>query len=140
MKMKLREVNKNLNRMERIAGMVFPTKLSFTIACNIETLQREAERIEKERRKLCEQYAEKDSDGNAVMIDSIIDGKKRKEYKMSDENQKQLEREYNDLLDTEVEVDIRKVKQEVIERCETQERYSIPSVLEIISLSFMIEG
>lgn len=140
MKMKLREVNKHLNALAGLGEKIFPARLGYAISCNIEKLQRESERIEKEREKLCEQYAEKDGDGNCVMVDSIIDNKKVKEYKMADGNRELFRKEYDDLLDTEVEVEIRTVKQEDIEQCGTQERYSIPSVAEIVGMGFMVEG
>lgn len=139
MKMKLREVNKNLNGLAGLGGKVFPSKLSFAVSCNIERLQREAERIEKERKKLCEQYSDKDKDGKPVMVDSIINGQKTQEYRMSDTNRKELGNEYDEFLNTEIEVEIRTVKQEVLERCEEMERYDIPSVADIVSMAFMIE-
>lgn len=139
MKMKLKDVNKNLNALARLGGKTFPAKLGFAIACNIEKLQRESEHIEKERKKLCEQYAEKDEEGKAVMVESIINNQKAQEYKMTDENRELFGKEYGDFLETEVEVEIRTVKQEVIGHCETQERYSIPSVAEIVGMGFMVE-
>lgn len=139
MKMKLGDVNKKLNALARMGGRTFPAKLGFAISCNIEKLQQESEHIEKERKKLCEQYAEKDEDGNCVMVDSIINNQKMQEYKMTDENRKLFGKEYDDFLDTEIDIDIRTVKQEVIEQCETQERYSIPSVADIVGMGFMVE-
>lgn len=139
MKMKLREVNKNLSILARMGGKTFPAKMSFAISRNFELLQRESERIEKERKRLCENYSEKDEEGNAVMIDSVIDGQPTKEYKMTEEKRSAFEVEYNELMDEEIEVDIRKVKQEVIERCEEAERYDIPTVADIVGMSFMIE-
>lgn len=139
MMMKLKDVNKNLNALVRLGEKAFPAKLGFAITCNIEELQRELEHIEKERKKLCEQYAEKDEEGKAVTVDSIINNQKTREYKMTDENRELFGKEYADFLETEVEVGIRTVKQEVIEHCETQERYNIPSVAEIMWMGFMLE-
>lgn len=82
MKMKLRETQVRLQNLAKLGTKTFPAKLSFAISCNIEKLQKEAEHIEKERKKLCEQYAEKDDDGKPVMVDSVLNGKESKEYKM----------------------------------------------------------
>lgn len=139
MQMKLKDVIKNLNGLTRLGSATLPTKLSFAVSRNIEALRREAEHIEKEREKLCEEYAEKDKDGNAVMEDSIIGGKKVQSYKMSDEDRRLFNAEYEELMETETEVEIRTVSEEVIERCEEIERYSIPSVSDILALAFMTE-
>lgn len=139
MKMKEKEVSKHFSDLAGMGNLTFPSKLSFAISYNLEKLQKECERIEKERKKLCEQYADKDEDGNPIMEKSVINGTETQTYKMSDENRKTFNDEYNELLDTEVDIEIRTVKSEVIERCEQVERYSIPSVSQLFALSFMLE-
>lgn len=139
MKMKEKEVNKHFSDLAGIGNLTLPSKLSFAISYNLEKLQKESERIENERKKLCEQYSDKDDDGKPVMVDSIINGQKTQEYKMSEENRKLFGEEYNELLDTEVDIEIRKVKNEVVERCEQVDRYTIPSVSQLFALSFMLE-
>lgn len=139
MKMKEREVKERFLELQSVESLTLPSKLSFAIAYNLGKFQRESERIEKERKKLCEQYAEKDKNGNPVMVNSVINGIKMQEYKMTEENKKLLNEEYNELLDMEVDIEIRTAKQELIERCEEVERYSIPSVSQLSALSFMLE-
>lgn len=139
MKMKLKEVQERLKGLARMGIKTFPSKLSFAVSCNIEKLQKESERIEKERKKLCEQYAEKDEDGKPVMVDSAINGNTVKEYKMDEEGRKAFSEEYEALLDTEVNVEIRTVKTEVVEQCEKVERYDIPTVAELVAMSFMLK-
>lgn len=139
MKIKLREAQNYAARLTSLGKKVFPSKLSFAISCNSEKLQKEVERTEKERLKICERYADKDEAEKPVMVDSIVKGEKVQSYKMSEENQKAFTEEYNELLDTEVDVEIRKVKQEVLEKCESSERYSIPSVADIAAMAFMLE-
>ena len=73
------------------------------------------------------------------MVDSVIKGKKTREYQISEENWKAFEEEYGALLDTKIEIDIRKAKREEVERCEQAERYSIPTVAQLLALSFMLE-
>lgn len=139
MKMKLKEVNEYVLRLSEFGKRVFPSKLSFAISYNMEKLQKEAERGEKERLKLCGQYAEKDKEGKPVMAEIEVEGKMVQSYRLSAQHQREFAEEYRDLLETEVEVDIRKVSQEVLERCESSERYSIPSVADIAALAFMLE-
>lgn len=139
MKMKLRETQVRLQNLAKLGTKTFPAKLSFAISCNIEKLQKEAEYIEKERKKLCEQYAEKDDDGKPVMVDSVLNGKESKEYKMDGTTRAAFAEEYDSLMDTEVDVTIRTVKTEVVEQCERAERYDIPTVAELLALAFMLE-
>lgn len=139
MKMKGKEVKERILKLQRTENLTLPSKLSYAIVYNVEALQKEEERIEKERKKLCEQYSEKDEEGKPVMINSIINGNKVKEYKMTEENEKLLNEEYNELLDMEVDIEIRTVKQELIERCEKVERYDILSVSQLSALLFMLE-
>lgn len=139
MKMTLREVNKHFANLAGCGKLVLPSKLSFAVSCNLERLQREAERIDKEREKLCKQYADKDRDGKPVVVDSVINNAKKQEYRMSGENRKAFDEEFNTLLDTEVEVEIRKAKMEEVERCEQAERYDIPTVAQLLAMSFMLK-
>lgn len=139
MKMKGKEVKERFLDLQSAGNLALPSKLSYAIAYNAEALRKEAERIEKERKKLCEQYSEKDEEGKPVMVNSIINGNKIQEYKMTEENKKLLNEEYNELLDMEVDIEIRTAKQELIERCEEVERYDIPSVSQLSALLFMLE-
>lgn len=139
MKMKLRDVTRHYTELAGLGELVLPSKLSFAVSCNLERLQKEAGRIEKERKKLCERYADRDGDGKPAMADSIIHGVKTQEYQMSKENRQAFSEEYDALLETEVEVGIRTAKMEEVERCEQAERYDIPTVAQLLAMSFMLE-
>ncbi|MCI8592704.1 MAG: hypothetical protein HFI88_10265 [Lachnospiraceae bacterium] len=139
MKMKLKDVNRHYAGLAGAGDLILPSKLSFAISRNMESLLAEVERAEKERKKMCERYAEKDADGKPVMADSVVDGKKTREYKMSPEGMKTVNEEYQALLDAEVDVRISTVDAECIRQCEESERYSIPSVRQAAALAFMLE-
>ena len=139
MRMTLKEVNRHFTELAGFGKKVFPSRLGFAISCNLERMQEEIERVENERKKLCEMYAEKDESGNVLMAESVINGQKMQEYKMSEENKKAFSEEYTQLLETEVEIDIRKSGMEEIEQCEKIERYDLLSVAELLALSFMLE-
>lgn len=98
----------------------------------MESLLAELERVEKERKKLCERYAEKDADGRPVMAGSVVDGKKTREYKMGPEGLKTVNEEYQALLDTEVDICISTVDGECIRQCEENEQVSHPGKAGVI--------
>ncbi len=139
MKMKLKDVTMHYRDLEGLGSLILPSGLSFTISRNMDSLRLEVERMEKERKKLCERYAEKDDDGNPAMADSVIRGEKTREYKMLPEARAAFSEEYEKLLETEVEVPVSKAKREYISQCEEKERYSIPSVGHIAAMTFMLE-
>lgn len=139
MKMRVKEVNSHFFDLVKVKDLILPSKLSFAVSRNLGKLQREVERIEKERKRLCELYADKDKKGEPVMVKSVINGNITQQYKISGENKELFEEEYNELLDAEVDIEIHTVKREVIERCEEVERYDIPSVSQLLAMSFMTE-
>lgn len=139
MKMTLNDVKKNVNTLAGLAAMTFPGKLKYAVAYNFEKLGHEEERIEKQRLELCRTYADKDENGEPVMTKSVVNGRETESFKMSPENEEAFKREYADLLETEVDIDIRTVHPDAIDLCETSERYNVPSVAQIIGMSFMIE-
>lgn len=139
MKMTLKEANRLYAGLAGTAECVFPPKLGYTVSYNMEKLREEVERGDAERKKICEAYAEKDEDGNAVMGDSIINGQKTQEYIIPDGSRAALEKEYMELMETEVDADIRMAKFADVERCETSERYSTPTVSQMQGLLFMLE-
>lgn len=139
MKMKLKDAIRYYTGLDGVGELILPSKLSFAVSRNMESLLAEVERAEKERKNLCAHYAEKDADGKPVMTDSMVDGKKIREYKMDPESMKIVNEEYQAMLDTEVDIRISTVDAECIHQCEESERYSIPSARQIAALSFMLE-
>lgn len=139
MKMTLKEANERYLALSKMAERTFPAKLGFAIASNIDTLGREFDRIEQERVKLCKLYAEKDEDGKPKMLESVVNGRPTKNYDISDQNVALLSKDLEDLMETEVDVEIRTVEESIIEKCENGPKYSVPSVREIRALTFMIE-
>lgn len=141
MKMTLGEVSRKMGGLTSVlsGNKKFPSKLRYAVAYNMEKLQKESGRIENERKRLCEQFAEKDEKGNPVMVKSIVNGKESQEYKLTEENRRLFEKEYNSLLDSEVDIEIRKVKASVVDECEKSDRYDIPGVRDMTAMIFMIE-
>lgn len=140
MKMTLKEVNERYAALAGTAKLALPIKLGYAITCNLDKLQKHAERIEKTRKELCERYCRKDADGNPLMVDKFVGGVKEKSYDLEPEDLKEMNREYEDFMENEeVEIEIRKAKYDLLEECEKNSRYSIPTVAQQLAMRFMLE-
>lgn len=139
MKMTLKELNEKYLGLTSLGKLTLPTKLRYAITCNIEDMQKHVERIEKMRKDLCERYCKKDDAGNPVMEESIINGVRRSNYSMDKKEEKEMNKEYEEFLETEEEVEIKKVKISVLEECEEKERYDLPNVAQQLAMNFMLE-
>ena len=60
-------------------------------------------------------------------------------YDIPEECAEALEQEIKDLMNIDKEIAIRKVSSKDFEKCETSERYTIPSVSDRIAMRFMTE-
>lgn len=129
--MKLNEVKVHFKTLEKFTEGTYPVKMSFAISKNLEALEKEFIRSEEEREKICEMYAEKDKDGKSII--------ENRSYVFSAENLPAVDKAYKELMEEEVEVDIRKITEADVEKCDTDKRYTIPSAGDIAALAFMIE-
>ena len=77
-------------------------KFAYAIAKNAKLIQREVEPLVDTIKSLQEQYAEKDADGKAVIVDN--------QYKMAD--LEKFSTEYQILMNIDVDITLHKVKQE----------------------------
>lgn len=110
---------------------VYTAKLGYAISKNIKIFQTAIGEYEENRVKICERYAKKDEEGNAI----IKEGK----YIFIDENEKIVNEECMDLQEVDTDISIMKVPFSELERCENADRYDIPSVSDLNDLMFMIE-
>lgn len=140
MKMKLSEIEPKLRGLMSLKDLKLPPKLGYAVSYNLEKLQAEYERIEKQRIKICENLAVKDEEGNPVMVEVQVGGAKAQKYKFpSDEEEKICNQEYRELLEGETEIDFRMGKWEDLEKCESSDRYSLPTVAHIQAMDFVLE-
>lgn len=137
MKMTLNELQKHYNDLSKLGKSTFPVKLSFAIRRNMEKMETEIKLMEKERLDLCRRFADRDEFGDPVLVDSVVNGSPVKEFRISSGKQELLN-EMEALFDSEVEIDIVTVPEDIMEQCERSEKYTIPSVEEIRNMSFMI--
>jgi hypothetical protein len=143
MKMKLRKAvelyndltEKNSGKAEEktLVNKILPSKFGYAISKNIVALGRESELFNKERERLCMQLCKKDDEGKPVMK---MGGRV---YDISDEDLKILNKELEDLLNTEIEIEVIKVKKDILNQTDASERYQGLSVEELMMLDFMIE-
>lgn len=127
MKITLKNAKVAAAALTGMAAKAFPAKMGYALGVNQEILEKEAKRLEEERVKICERYAEKDSEGKPVTNGNA--------YLLTDKEA--CEKEYQELLDDEVELDIRTVPMELAERCETVDKYDTLTVGEFRILGFM---
>lgn len=140
MKMTLKQVSSRYALLSKLGEMTLPARLGYAIGRNAEELSKEASRMERERVHMCTRYADKDSDGNPLMVDSVVHGERVQEYSMGTDARREFESEYAELLDTDVDVPITTVTPDIFERCDADSRYSALTVAQIAGLSFMLEG
>lgn len=138
MKMTLKKAMEHFNGLNVVGNGAYPISLSYAVSYNLEVLSEELKKYEQARIKLCEQYANKNEDGTPMKMTENVNGVTQSVYDISDENRKLLEKEMEELLETEVDLNIRTVKMEVLSRCEENERYDIPSVAAVNQLMFML--
>lgn len=133
--MKLYEVYGRLNALLKLGEKCLPVKISYAIAKNIKVLAEEYKTIDAQRIELCKKYAEKDGDGNPV--------KKEKDgelvYDLTEENNIEMNKEYNELLNVDSDLVIHKVSIADFEKCDSNSRYDILTPSEYTTLEFMIE-
>lgn len=129
--MKLGDVREKYIGLLSLAKNVYPAVITSAIVDNLETLEKENELFERKRVQICENYANKDADGKPV--------KRNNTYDIPDESMEALEAEMKELREIEKDIPIKKISVNDFEKCETSERYSIPSVSDRITMRFMTE-
>lgn len=135
MNMRAAEIEPNLTFLAKLGEYVLPAKLSFAISVNFEELSKWHRHIDKERIRLLEGYADRDDDGEFVMI-KTEDGQET--YQLSDENLEAFRREYGEFLEAELDVDLRMVGEEVLEQIDSNTKYTGLTVGEMAALRFMV--
>lgn len=128
MKLTLRRLVSDAAQMGAIANKQgLPKKISYAIAKNISKIENELKIYNSERQKLIDEYALKDEHGNAQSDE-------HNNLKIIDEHIKDWNKEINELLDLEVDVDIHKFS---IEDLYSSDCDMTPS--EFILIDYMIE-
>lgn len=129
--MKLGEINRATTNLSRIAEKKFPAKVGYAIAKNVELLKKENQDLEQQRIKLCEMYADKDQEGKPVT--------EKGKYVLKEVEQQKFQAEYEEFLKEEVDLDFYTVDLAELEKCDSNERYDIPTAEDYIVMGFMLK-
>lgn len=131
MKIKLKEVAGYLSGLMKLSETRLPAKVSYAVMKNQKALEMEYKDLDQQRVKLCETYAEQDENGEYITRDGI--------YVFSDENRELFSKEYNDVLEEEIEVNIRLIAVEELDKCDESERYDTITPKDFMTLEFMLK-
>ena len=137
--MKVSEIRMYYPVLLTLADKRLPIRLSYAIGRNIDKLHTEYERIEEERRKLCEEFADKDEEGKPVMTRSVIEGQEVSGYQIAEEKQQEFAAQFSELLDTQVELDLMTIEPQVLDLLDS-DRYDPLTPGQVHDLAWMIEG
>lgn len=101
MKFTNRKITNDANFLGALTYKQLPIKVSYAIAKNISKIERELEIYNKERQKLLDKYCIKDDEGK-----NLID--ENNQLKIADEHLEDWNKDINELLDIEIDIDIHK--------------------------------
>lgn len=108
MKIKNSDILSKAAGLKSMGGKKLPYALARAISRNIEMFEKEIKLIESERIKICEEHAVKDDNGNPVIKDNI--------YTLKDVAE--CNEKLNELFNTEVEVNVVTVLEEIVSKCD----------------------
>lgn len=123
MKLSNQKVINVVNGIGNILNMSLPVKASYAISKNMSKIEKEAEIYNKEREKLLSKYGKKNEDGTLAVNEA---------GSVDIENVEDWNKDINDLLGIEVDIDIHKFSIDEIINCNMTAR-------EIALIDFMIE-
>lgn len=128
MKLKNKDILKFVNGCTALREKKLPVRLGYAIKKNLGSVSDAANAYNTERCALISRYAEKDNNGHSL----IEEGR----YRIKDKEN--FEKDLNELLEIETEVNIHQVTLEEIEKCEDP-RYDALTVADLEALEVMTE-
>lgn len=128
MRLSNRKILNDINTLGAISQKQLPIKVSYAIAKNINKLENELKTYNQERQKLIDKYCLKDENGNNV-VDEYNN------LKIADENIETWNKEMNELLDIEIDIEIHKFNLDCLINSNIEMKPA-----EIMTIHYMIEG
>ncbi|MFR3072133.1 MAG: DUF1617 family protein [Paeniclostridium sp.] len=101
MKLTNRKIVNDANYLGALANKQLPIKVSYAIAKNVSKIENELKIYNNERQKLLDKYCVKDEEGKNKIDEN-------NQLRITDENMDDWNKEINELLDIEIEIDIHK--------------------------------
>lgn len=109
----------------------FPVKLNYAIAKNLKVLLAECDTAAAQNKKVLDEKASKDKNGEYEWKDNEI-------VFPSEKVKKEALKELDDIANLDVEVEIITIPMSVLEMCDT-DKYDVPTSKNMAALEFMIE-
>ena len=127
MKITNRRIVNDSNFLASLMHIQFPVKISYAISKNISKLESDLKIYNSEREKIINKYCKKDEEGNLVIDES-------NNYSIEEEYIDICNKELNELLDIEVDIDIHKFNESDLlnSNCEM-------TASELMLIDYMIE-
>ena len=125
MKLSNRKILNDAQRLGEITQKSLPVKVSYAIAKNISKIQAELNTYNTEKEKLIEKYSQKDAEGKPIISED-------NQIKLQEEHLEDWNKDINELLGIENEIDIHKFNINSLEGC-------CMTSAEIMLIEYMIE-
>lgn len=126
MKMTNRELQGKVQVLSMLSNKQLPVKVSYALAKNINSINKELKIFESEKMKIIKEYALKDEHGEPKIKDNKI-------VFSSEEKENECNEKYNELLDIEIDIELRSVS--TLDLFQSNVNFS-PN--ELIELDFML--
>lgn len=125
--MKVKDIVESYYTLQGIADKKLPSKLAFVICRNLRKMKDITDDVEQTRNSIVDRYAKRDADGNVMQTDNNI--------QIADADG--FTREIDELLMTETELQLDKISEEDVEKCD-DDKYDALTVAEINALEIMM--
>lgn len=124
----------SFNKLQSItSNSILSIKTKYDIAKIAEKLGKEAQRLDKIRTEILDQYLEKDDQGKPVFLTNDKGEVDRTRYKLKDGVQDEWKKRYEEWLDTKIEIPCKPIRVSEVLKVDF-------SSLELMSLEFMLTG
>lgn len=126
--MKITEIGVKAQILSGLSKKKLPVKLGFAVSCNLDELAKWQKKTEEQRIELCKQYAKKDEKGEPIIKDDRYDI----------EDMTALSSDVAELMDEDIEVNVRKVPDSLLDMIDLSDKYDALTPDEIGALQFML--
>ena len=126
--MKITEIGVKAQILSGLSKKKLPVKLGFAVSCNLDELAKWQKKTEEQRIELCKRYARKDDKGEPIIKDDRYDI----------EDMTALSSDVGELMDEDIEVNVRKVPDSLLDMIDLSDKYDALTPDEIGALQFML--
>ena len=126
--MKITEIGIKAQILSGLSKKKLPVKLGFAVSCNLDEMVKWQKKTEEQRIELCKRYARKDDKGEPIIKDDRYDI----------EDMTALSSDVAELMDEDIEVNVRKVPNGMLDMIDLSDKYDALTPDEIGALQFML--